>query len=350
MSTLQTTPDRQDHPLGGRGRYDATVLASELICREHYRLRLSISANQQFPDTRPGQFIQLGCRNPGLPADDDAILGRTIEWTDDHWPKLSQPELCGQLATLRKPFSLSGRGKSNPNAQGKQDDWLEIIHRVVGKGTTWLSHLKTGDKVDFIGPLGNTFSLPEGKSRGLLVGGGVGLPPMFYLAQAMKAAGWDAVGFVGALTRDLLAVGFMDGVTPSTTGDASLCVKQFADCSYPAIITTDDGSMGLKGRITLGLDKVLASLSKEEAAKTVLYTCGPEPMMHAAYDLATKYGVDVQVCLEQAMACGMGTCQSCIVKIEDKVSPQGRNELGRDWRYKLACTDGPVFEGPKVVW
>lgn len=344
MSTLQTTLDKTAGSPSGRGRYDAVVLASELICREHYRLRLGISASQNFPSTKPGQFIQLGCRAPGLPADDAAILGKEIEWTDGQWPTLTQPELCGALATLRKPFSLSGRGR---DANG---EWIEIIHRVVGKGTTWLSHLNVGDPVDFIGPLGNTFTLPAGKSRGLLVGGGVGLPPMFYLAQAMQTAGWTAIGFVGALTRDLLAVSFVDGATPDVTGTPTQSVKQFAECGYGSVITTDDGSMGMKGRITLGVEKALALLSKEEAHQTVLYTCGPEPMMHAAYDLATKYGVDVQVCLEQAMACGMGTCQSCIVKIEDTKTPQGTSAAGRAWRYKLACTDGPVFEGVKVVW
>ena len=259
-------------------------------------------------------------------------------------PALSQPELCGPLALLRRPFSLAGRGDD------EQGTWVEIIHRVVGVGTAWLAQLKHGDAVDLIGPLGNHFALPAGKSIGLLVGGGVGLPPMFYLAQAMKERGWQGVGFVGALTRDLLAVTFRDEVSPDVSGTPVQSVEEFASQGYPTVITTDDGSHGLKGRITAGVEKYLQTLSPEQARSAVVFTCGPEPMMHAVAKLAKQHEVDCQVCLEQAMACGMTTCQSCIVKIEDAKKPHGTDVHGRPWRYKLACTDGPVFSADDVIW
>jgi len=333
-----------------RSRFDATVEINEPVCREHFRLRLRIDPKQTFPPTQPGQFIQLGCRPPmsgdeayGL-EDCNPMLGRDITWEEGQRPTLTQPELCGRLATLRKPFSFSGRGED------EKGTWVEIIHRVVGTGTSWLADRRVGDAVDLIGPLGNSFALPAGKKRGLLVGGGVGLPPMFYLAQALKAAGWDAIGFVGALTRDLLAVSFEPGAAPDTSGRPTASVTQFAQHGYNAVITTDDGSCGLKGRITAGLEMAMQSLTQAQRAETVVFVCGPEPMMHAVADLAAKYGIDCQVCMEQAMACGMGTCQSCIVKMEDAANPHGQTTDGRPWRYKLACTDGPVFPSTKVVW
>jgi dihydroorotate dehydrogenase electron transfer subunit len=337
-----------------RGRFDAVVERNDPVCREHFLLRLRVrSGGRPFPPTRPGQFIQLGCREPNGAMDMAALLGRTLEIGPGQLPRVEQPEVCGALAMLRRPFSLAGRGDD------EQGVWLEVIHRVVGVGTRWLSGLKPGDAVDLIGPLGNWFDLAgaipggapgAGKSLGLLVGGGVGLPPMFYLAEALAAVGWRAIGFVGALTRDLLAVTFREGVGPDARGEPTMCADEFARHGFPTVITTDDGSLGLPGRITAGVERCLQSLSVEDAAQAVVFTCGPEPMMHAVAKLAKRHGVDCQVCLEQAMACGMSTCQSCVVRIEDANHPHGTTAEGRPWRYKLACSDGPVFPADVVVW
>ena len=177
-----------------RARFDATVEFNRPVCREHFLLRMRIDRGQVFPPTKPGVFIQLGCRTPDGAADFDALGGHDLEWQPGEMPPLMQPELCHSLALFRRPFSLAGRGD---DAHGT---WIEVIHRVVGVGTAWLAALKPGDAVDLIGPLGNHFELPANKSIGLLVGGGVGLPPMFYLAEAMRAKNWQAVGFVGAMT------------------------------------------------------------------------------------------------------------------------------------------------------
>lgn len=320
------------------------MLINRPICREHFLLRMRIDPTTPFPATKPGVFIQIGCRTPDSAIDQEQLQGHDCEWQAGQMPALSQPELCHPLALLRRPFSLAGRGDD------EQGTWVEIIHRVVGVGTAWLAQLKAGDAVDLIAPLGNHFALPAEKSIGLLVGGGVGLPPMFYLAQALKAKAWEGVGFVGALTRDLLAVTFEENQSPDVNGEPCLSTKEFASQGYATVITTDDGSLGLKGRITAGLEKYLQSLSPQQKAKAVVFTCGPELMMHAVAKLAKAHGVDCQVCLEQAMACGMTTCQSCIVKIEDANKPHGTDAQGRPWRYKLACTDGPVFNADDVIW
>lgn len=324
------------------------------LCREHFLLRMRVTGPAPFPPTQPGQFIQLGCRTPNGFADADAIFGQTLDWEPGQVPHLSQAELCDRVAFLRRPFSLAGRGNDTGEggdaASSGGSTWLEVIHRVVGVGTQWLSQLKPGDPVDLIGPLGNQFTLTQGKSLALLVGGGVGLPPMFYLAEALRSAGWDAIGFVGAMTRDLLAVTFREDVQPDAQGTPRPSVEEFARHHYPAVITTDDGTLGLRGRITAGIERVLQTLSPADLARAVIFTCGPEPMMHAVAKLAKAHRVDCQVCLEQAMACGMATCQSCIVKIEDAKKPHGTTEHGRPWRFKLACTDGPVFPAEVVVW
>lgn len=344
--TASQHPHRTDHDTHNRSRFDAEVEFNRPLCQEHYQLRLRIDPDGGiFPSTRPGQFIQLGCRPPNGTADMNRLLGREFEWTPGQRPRVDQPEVCDRLALLRRPFSLAGRGDD------ERGTWIEVIHRVVGVGTAWLAKLQPGDPVDLIGPLGNAFTLPADKSIGLLVGGGVGLPPMFYLAESLHRANWRAVGFVGALGRDLLAIDFAEGgPAPAADGTPALSVRQFARFGFPAVVTTDDGSCGLRGRITAGLEQILKAQSPGDAARTVIFCCGPDPMMHAVAKLAAAHKVDCQVCLEQAMACGMSTCQSCVVKIEDRVNPQAHNEAGRPWRFKLACTDGPVFDSRVVVW
>ncbi len=173
---------------------------------------------------------------------------------------------------------------------------------------------------------------------------------MFYLSETLALAGWKGVGFVGALTADLLAVDWAAGVDPSCDGTPALSVQQWARHDMPAVVTTDDGSRGLSGRITEGLKRYLDAASAAELDQAVVFTCGPEPMMRAVSLLAASYDVPVQACVEQAMACGMGTCQSCIVKIDEPVSPQGHTDDGRGWRYRLACSDGPVFDGDSIIW
>lgn len=321
-----------------RGLYHAVVEANDPLCREHYRLRLRVPG--RFPPAAPGQFIQLGCG----PTDAAAYPTAAIDWRPGQRPTLGQVELCEPSALLRRPFSLAGRGDDD------RGTWLDVVHRVVGTGTRWLQRRRAGDTLDFIGPLGNRFTLPPGKGLGLLVGGGVGLPPMFYLAQSLAAAGWDAVAFVGAQSDDLLAVTWVDGQQPDGDGSPRACVQEFARFGYGSVVTTDDGSLGLRGLITAGLRRYVDAMDAASRSRAVLFTCGPMGMMRAAAHLATQARIDAQVCMEQAMACGMGTCQSCIVRIEDRAAPQGVTPAGRPWRYRLCCTDGPVFDAADIVW
>ena len=318
---MASCQNKADAP--GRGLVAALVRANESVCREHFRLRLGV--RDCFAQTRAGQFVQLGCRPPR--DEQDQVCQH--EWEAGQRLQVGQAELRGPLALLRRPFSLSGRGSD------KQGDWIEIIYRTVGVGTDWMARLKAGDRVDMIGPLGNGFELPTGKSIGLLVAGGVGVGPVYYLAQALHQAEWEAVGFLGSTTADLLAA-------ERQSGDQADGIRQFSRFGFPSVVTTEDGSLGLAGLVTDGLAAYLADQSSERIGRTVVFTCGPMMMMRAVAELAADHGVDCQVCLEQSMACGMGTCQSCVVKVHD--------DDAQGWRYRLTCTDGPVFAAKDVVW
>lgn len=317
-----------------RDQFISIVAANIPLCREHFKLVLRLDA---FPPTEPGQFIQISCRD--LSADCECEQAR--DWAEIDPFKADGIELSSPLALLRRPFSLAGR-RDLPNGIE-----LDIIHRVVGVGTEWLSERAPGDRVFILGPLGNRFQLPRSKQPALLVGGGVGIPPMLYLAE--RLAGRPAVAFCGALSRDLLPLTVLpdaDRRGENESVEPSLGIGEFAEHGIPSVITTDDGTLGFRGFVTQALEQYLDRTDRH--VSPIVYTCGPEPMMKRVAQIAAERGLVCQIAVERAMACGMGTCQSCCIRVRKPVDAVPLR--GRDWAYRLACTDGPVFVGSELLW
>jgi len=162
---------------------------------------------------------------------------------------------------------------------------------------------------------------------------------MIYLAE--KVAG-RAVAFCGAVSRDLLPV--------TIRGER---VEEFARHEIETVISTDDGSLGVRGFITVALE---GFLDRHRGGRFVVYTCGPEVMMKKVAGIALARGIECQVAVERAMACGMGTCQSCVIRVREGIGDRGQGTpdtgegTGEAWRYKLACTHGPVFDAGALLW
>jgi dihydroorotate dehydrogenase electron transfer subunit len=321
-----------------RDQFVSTVVANLPLCRDHYKLIFRLDA---FPPTEPGQFIQVSCRDLDITYADD----RELNYLPDQPLQLRGPEIASPLAFIRRPFSLAGRRDTAGGCE------LEIIHRVVGVGTEWLSQLKPNDTLHILGPLGNTFALPPENSPAILIGGGVGIPPMLYLAEHLHRHNRKAVAFAGALTIDLLPLTITaDAPTPTATSfDPLYNIAEFARYNTPAVISTDDGSYGYRGFITQALEQYLDAFFSSSDTKPTLYTCGPEPMMKRIADIAHARNIPCQIAVERAMACGMGTCQSCCIKVR-KPDPSMPPLPGKPWSYKLACTDGPVFQSADLLW
>ncbi len=306
---------------------EATVVANPLICREHQTVTLRA---QRFPIARPGQFVHI------IPSESSFEDQHIAPQEFDIGSVLSRAGSEIDL-TVRRAFSIADLRRSGDHAD------IDILYRVVGKCTGWMSGLSAGERVNLLGPVGNHFTVAEGKKLALLVAGGVGLPPMMWWAKRLSESNIETIAFVGAQSHDLLALELSLDDPPTVCGaDPKFSAREFTQHGVKVVLSTDDGSLGFAGYVTGALNAYLDAHSPEADGVTT-YACGPEPMMKAVADLCALRRIDCQLCMERSMACGMGTCQSCVVPVHDADAPDG-------WCYKLCCTEGPIFNSRDVIW
>ena len=224
---------------------------------------------------------------------------------------------CGEERLLRRPISICSWDKTT----------LRVVFEVRGEGTEWLSRRKAGDQLDVLGPLGHGFDSSAQKI--LVVGGGIGVPPMLGVAKAAAAAGAEVHA----------ALGFRD------QGHRML-TDEFAECCRSMSVISDDGSTGRKGFVTELVEEFLqdtpcvsadcASCSGRPVPPVVM-ACGPKGMLKAVAKACAAHGVECQVSLEERMGCGVGACLVCACDMADGSR-------------KHVCKDGPVFNAKEVDW
>lgn len=195
------------------------------------------------------------------------------------------------------------------------DGVVTVVVSAAGPGSTWLTERRPGDTVDVVGPLGRPFPAPPAGARALLVGGGYGAAALVGLAAQLKAAGHEVAAVAGAAAADRLC-----------------SVQELTELADVVEVTTDDGSSGRRGLVTLAVAELLAGSG-------VVYACGPMRMLQAVADAATAAGIPSYVAVEESMACGIGVCMTCVLPI---VGEDGQTRLSR------SCTEGPVFGGDRV--
>ena len=193
----------------------------------------------------------------------------------------------------------------------KESGHLVFVYAIVGKGTEEFSNMKAGDSIELLGPLGNGFNIDNNIKEHILVGGGVGIPPLLELCKNLEGNKKVYLGF--------------------STGN--YLIEEFEKYGAEVFIATDDGSFGKKGT-------VVELLEEQNVNGQMIYTCGPKPMLKAVTNFAKKNNISAQVSLEERMACGIGTCVGCVVRIKRDDS----------WEYKKVCIDGPVFLREEVLW
>ncbi len=213
---------------------------------------------------------------------------------------------------LRRAFSIYS---VRPDHGGT----VEFVFAVAGPGTRWLAERRVRDTVDITGPLGRPFPVPREPASCLLVGGGYGSAPLFALADRLRERRCGVDFLLGAATGERV----FGALTARRTGRT-------------ATITTEDGSLGSRGMVTDGLAQLI-----HETRADVVYACGPMPMLRQVSMLGPRYGIPVQVAVEEAMACGIGVCMTCVLPV---VGNDGVTRMVR------SCVDGPVFRGEQVRW
>ena len=261
-------------PPAGRGgaptvtRQLCEVIGNRVVAPQHHVLTLACGLGAGF---EPGQFVQLGLEPAYLP----------------------------------RPFSIL-------RADGRR---LEVLSKAVGLGTRALFACAPGQRVWMLGPLGRGFRFDRSASS-ILVGGGVGLPPIYALAERLAGEGTAPRVIVGARTADQV-----------------LLHEELAALGAAVHVMTDDGSAGGRGT---AVDR-LRELLRAAGGLCRVYSCGPEPMLAAVADLCRRHRTPCQVAVEEHMACGFGACQGCAV----------RTAAGG---YDLVCRDGPAFDAEHLAW
>lgn len=250
-----------------------TINSNQKLSDEFYLLKFS--APDIAAEANPGQFLQ-------------------IRVTQEHSP------------LLRRPFSIF-------DVQGND---VYILYKVVGKGTELLRRNKSGDELEVVGPLGNSFKIPSPTDLAFLIGGGIGIAPLKFLAEELTRQNVETLIFYGARNAEQL-VG----------------VNLFDDLRIE--LATDDGSgkFCFAGCVT---DLFQAYIQNLDTENTVVYACGPFPMMEVVSILAKEHSIPCQLSLEEKMACGFGACLGCVVETVNG--------------YKRVCVEGPVFDRDELVF
>jgi dihydroorotate dehydrogenase electron transfer subunit len=277
---------------------DATALEHHAYAGRQYVLRLA--APRCARAATPGSFVHVTC-GPGLP--------------------------------MRRPLSIM---RASP-AEG----WIDLLYKVVGHGLAELALRKPGETLSCLGPIGRGFAPAPDRPRRLLVGGGVGIPPMVFLAEALAAHGGEILPLV--LMGSELPFPF-ELVTsrlaaPGLPAAATAAMPLLESLGVPSRLASLSGFDGChRGYVTELADAHLASLTAGQRAEAEIFACGPHGMLVAVAALARRHGVACQVSLEENMACGVGGCAGCTVLVQTPNGPA----------MKRVCVDGPVFDAATV--
>ena len=258
---------------------EGEVLSHEAYPAEQFIMR--IGAPKCAAAARPGTFIHISC--------------------DEELP-------------MRRPLSIMRAGQ----------DWIEVLYKIVGEGLHLLARKRPGDAVSLLGPIGQPFELHAGRPNTLLIGGGVGIPPMVYLADAIRKdiGDWTPFAILGSeipfpfeLQQSSIDVAGIDSSISST-------MPLLERWGVPARLTSLQGYEGCyEGYVTDLADQYLRQLGKSALSRTEVFACGPTPMLKAVAGLAARYELPCQVSLEEFMACAVGGCAGCAVRIETPDGP-----------------------------
>ena len=240
---------------------------------------------------------------------------------------------CDEELPMRRPLSI----------MRADEDWIEVLYKIVGEGLHLLARKRPGDVASLLGPIGQPFRLDPALPNTLLIGGGVGIPPMVFLADAIRRSkgDWSPLAILGSEIPFPFDLEASSLAVPGIPEAVSSTMPLLESWGVPTRLTSLQGYDGChRGYVTDLADQYLQTLNDDARSRMAIFACGPTPMLRAVADLAARYSLPCQVSLEEFMACAVGGCAGCAVQIE---TPQGP-------AMQRVCVDGPVFEASTIVW
>jgi len=239
---------------------------------------------------------------------------------------------CDPMLAMRRPISIM--------RVDAEQGWVDFLYKAVGKGTSLLAQRKPGENISVLGPIGQPFTADPGRPRSLLLGGGIGMPPMIFLAEQIKRqAGCQPLVLLGSEVpfpfmqqpSRILVPGIPDGVIAA--------MPLLEDWGIPCRLASLQGYPGCyDGYITELARGWLDSLDDQQRSQVEIFACGPHPMLEATTRLARDYDLPCQVSVEEFMACAVGGCAGCVIEVQTEQGPA----------MKRVCVDGPVFDAYSV--
>lgn len=278
---------------------DAKIIDHQAFSGEQYILKLN--APQTAAEAKPGSFVHLQCH---------------------------------PLQPLRRPISIM---RTDPDA-----GWIELLYKKVGEGTQLLSKRKPGELISLLGPIGKPFKTDPNRSRPLLIGGGVGMPPMIFMAQDLKAtSAYKPFVILGSEVPFPFNPTPSKMIIPGVPSDVIAAMPLLDDWNIPnRLASLQDVPGCYQGYVTDLARLWLESLDQNSLDQVEIFSCGPHPMLEAVAKLADEFNRPCQVSLEEYMACGVGGCAGCVV--------QAKTDDG--YAMKRVCVDGPVFNAEQVFY
>jgi len=293
------TTAAQKHAQSNRGTLfveEGELVATEAFPGDQFIMR--IRAPKCAAAARPGSFVHIQC--------DDAV-------------------------PMRRPLSI----------MRVADGCIDVLYKIVGEGLHLLAAKRPGDTISVLGPIGQPFSVSAERPNCLLIGGGVGIPPMVFLAETLHDKRWNPLAIFGSEIPFPFELAKSAIATPWLDDDVSSSMPFLEKRGIPSRLTSLAEYQGcFRGYVTDLAEKWLNSLDTAELTKVEVFACGPTPMLKAVAALAEKYSLPCQVSLEEFMACAVGGCAGCAVEISTDDGAA----------MKRVCVDGPVFDAATVTW
>ena len=259
-----------------------------------------------------------------------------------HAPRCAAAAVPGSFAHLSCDAELPMRRPLSLMLADATAGTIDILYKVVGAGLDKLSRQRVGTRLSLLGPIGRGFTASADRPRSLLIGGGVGIPPMIFLADALRRrtdARWQPLVLMGSEIPFPFRARPSTLLIPAMPAGVIAGMPLLEDWGVPSRLASLAGFPGcFEGYVTALAEVWLATLEPQALAETAIYACGPTPMLKAVAGLARRYGVPAQVSLEEFMACAVGGCAGCAVPVL----------IDGALAMKRVCVDGPVFDANSV--